>query len=46
MVNEVDGKITIDDHVHLRLLYGAVATGMTISAATQIVHPLAQDRNH
>jgi hypothetical protein len=46
MMNEVDGKITRDDHLHLQLPYGAVAMGMASSAATQIAHPLAQNANH
>jgi hypothetical protein len=45
-VTEADPLVRLGDELTFRLLYGAVATGMASSAATQIMHPLAQDRDH
>jgi predicted amino acid racemase len=39
-VTEADPPVRLGDELTFRLLYGAVATGMASSAATQIVHPL------
>jgi predicted amino acid racemase len=42
-VTAADPPVRLGDELTFRLLYGAVATGMASSAATQIVHPLLQD---
>jgi predicted amino acid racemase len=39
-VTEADPPVRLGDELIFRLLYGAVATGMASSAATQIVHPV------
>jgi hypothetical protein len=39
-VTEADPPVRLGDELTFRLLYGAVATGMVSSAATQSVHPL------
>jgi predicted amino acid racemase len=39
-VTEAEPPVRLGDELTFRLLYGAVATGMASSAATQIVHPL------
>ena len=39
-VTEANPPVRLGDELTFRLLYGAVATGMASSAATQIVHPL------
>ncbi len=39
-VTAADPPVRLGDELTFRLLYGAVATGMASSAATQIVHPL------
>jgi predicted amino acid racemase len=41
-VTEADPPVHLGDELGFRLLYGAVATGMASSAATQIVQPIHQ----